>query len=56
MNKTWRGDNNNRNDDEEQQDTEVYFDFSISADKLDTLDLVNRVGVSWGCDRREQVM
>ena len=48
MKKPWRGDNNNGGDDEELNDIEVYFDFAVSTDKLDTLELVNRVGGSWG--------
>ena len=39
--KPWRRDNNNGDDDEELQDPELYFAFAVSADKLDTLELVN---------------
>ena len=48
MKKPWRLDNNNGCDDEELQDLGVYFDFAVSPNKLDTLELVNRVGASWG--------
>ena len=48
MKKPWRGDKNNVGDDEELQDPEVYFSFAVSSHKLDTLELVNRVGASWG--------
>ena len=41
VNKSWRGDNNNGGDDEKLQDPEVYFAVVVSADKLDTLELVN---------------
>ena len=44
MKKPWGGDNNNGGDDEELQDPEVYFSFTVSTDKLDTLELVNRFG------------
>ena len=46
--KPWRGDKNNESDDEELQDLEGYFAFAVSTDKLDTLELVNRVVASWG--------
>ena len=48
MNKPWRGDNSNGGDDEELQNPEVYFAFAVSTDELDTLELVNQVGASWG--------
>ena len=48
MKKPLRGDNNNGGDGEELQDPEVYFAFAVSTDKLDTLELVNLVGASWG--------
>ena len=48
MKKPWRVDNNNGGDDEELQDPEVYFNFAVSAEESDTLELVNRVGTSWG--------
>ena len=48
MKKPWRGDNNNESDDEELQDPEVYFASTVLTNKLDTLELVNRVCASWG--------
>ena len=48
MKKPWRVDNKNGGDDEELQDPEVYFDFAVLTDKLDTPELVNRAGASWG--------
>ena len=48
MKKPLRGDNNNGVDDEELQDPEVYFALAFLTDKLDTLELENRVGASWG--------
>ena len=48
MKKLWRVDNNNRSNDEELQDLEVYFAFAVSTEKINTLELVNRVGSSWG--------
>ena len=40
-------DNTNGGDDEELQDPEVYFAFEVLTEKLDTLEMVNQVGVSW---------
>ena len=48
MKKPWKKDNKNGGDDEELQDPEVYFSFAVSTDKLDTPELVNRFGASWG--------
>ena len=48
MKKPWRVYNNNGGDDEELQDPEVYSAFAVLTDELDTLELVNRVGASWG--------
>ena len=48
MKKLWRRDSKNGVDDEELHDPEVYFALAVSTDKLDTLELVNRVGASWG--------
>ena len=46
MKKTCRGDNNNVGDDEELKDPEVYCAFTDSTEKLDSIELVNRVGAS----------
>ena len=48
MKKSWREDNNNGSDYEELQDPEVDFAFTVYTYELDTLELVNRVGASWG--------